>query len=52
MVHRRRRRRMLQFANGRSSLGRIHERDASREHRVSCFRSFPFHTINFLPRRN
>ena len=43
---------MLQLAaSGRSALGRIHKRDASGEHRASCFRSPPFNVLNVLPRR-
>ena len=51
-MHRPRRLHVLQFANGRSALGRIHKRDASRKHRASLFRSPPFNILNLLPRRN
>ena len=50
-VHRRCRRRMLQNVSGRSALGRIHKRDASRKHLVSRSRSPSFIITNFLPRR-
>jgi hypothetical protein len=51
-MHRPRRRRMLQNASGRSALGRIHKRDASRKHRASLFRSPAFNIAYILPRRN
>jgi hypothetical protein len=45
-------RHMLQFAEiERSALGRIHKRDTSGEHRVSCFCSPPVNVSSFLPRR-
>jgi hypothetical protein len=48
-MHRPRRLHVLQFANGRSAMGRIHKRDASRKHRASLFRSPPFNRLNLLP---